>query len=656
MESNVLSLSAQQLLDSVREEGVFIAALKCINPTLQDLEGNITSNSAKTHLNKLLMGLPKIIYLNESTTFHSDPYKSAKKSIEKGHLSQGVRIKLKTPMDWKKYSESSRSIRYKIQAWGGLDAVLHYDSLESDDGMFDKAFSHILDWINFFILGENKDDFAWYDMAVGQRASKLAYTLRRAIEKEESMDHIAAMIVCAEIHLRELMDETKIAFHSNHGLFQMAGLLALGKSLPFLKNSTSASKFAVVNIKSMLGDHFSGDFLHKEHSPMYHIFMTNYLSILLDSGFMSDSSEFVELAQGAIAAASWFAQPNGMILPFGDTPNIPVVERTNFQLNKYRNLACAPIGLKTFEQGGLVVHSHYSDSRAPIGYLAFNGAFHSRQHKHADDFNIQLFANGETILTDPATFTYQYDSPERMYIESTRAHNCLEIDGLNYSRFRKDVYGNAIQSVEQLGDFILIDAEVERQRLVPSLVPNNKVKMDDGVEISLLHSRKIIYVPGEFMVVLDLISSQKSHNYKQWFQFHPDLRVSLDGVEASLLNKDDKLIAKVLSLSPLNGNLEVYSGVTKPELQGWISVDGHTMEASTSLCVEANGEKAILATLFDLKPSLDSNIFFNQGTDGKYLRFSIKKGESVFDYVSRTKANHTEITVTDSNGEHSLSK
>ena len=26
------------------------------------------------------------------------------------------------------------------------------------------------------------------------------------------------------------------------------------------------------------------DFLHKEHSPMYHIFMTNYVHLLLESG------------------------------------------------------------------------------------------------------------------------------------------------------------------------------------------------------------------------------------------------------------------------------------------------------------------------------------------------------------------------------------
>ena len=655
MEHNVLSTPAQQLLDAVRESGALATAMKCIDTTSPMAEIDFSNDSAITELNTLWAGLPKVKYLNESTIFHQDPYAAAKKSIEEGHLSQGVRIKLETPMDWEKYSESLRSVRYKIQAWGGLDAILHYDSLEEDDVMFSKAFSHIMDWINYFILDSNEDDFAWYDMAVGQRASKLAYTIRRAIEKSEDIEHIAAMIVCAEIHLRELMEEEKIAEHSNHGLFQMAGLLALAKSLPFLANSESASSFAILKIKSMLGKHFADDFLHKEHSPMYHIFMTNYLSILLDSGFMADSDFFVELARGAIEAAAWFAMPNGMILPFGDTPNIPTAERTNFQLYSSQSKIVSPPGIKYFEKGGLAVHSHHSDKIGATGYLAFNGAFHSRQHKHADDFNIQLFSNGESILSDPGTFTYQYDLPERMYIESTRAHNCLEIDGLNYSRFRQDAFGNCIQSVDVLGDFVLIDAEVIRKRLVSDSIPNNQVKMSDAIDVEITHRRKVIYLPDNFMLVVDLMDSAQSRTYRQWFQINPELLLKRDETELFLTNSKRRPVARIIPLSPSESVAEIHSGVTVPHMQGWASVNGHSLEKSTSLCVKSDGKKAVLATLFDLNPSQKSTVFFNQGTGGKYLRFSIKRGKSVFEYVSRTKGAHTEITVTGPNGEYSLS-
>ena len=644
MENNTLSPSAQQLLDKVRAEGVLVCALECIETVIPS-EGNDNLGIALlAELNLVLANLPRAIYLNESTTFHSNPLESAMKSIEKGHLAQGIRIKLETPVNWQKYSSDSRSVRYKIQAWGGLDAILHYDSLEHDDKMFNKAFSHIMDWINFFIIDDNDDDFAWYDMAVGQRASKLAYAIRRAIEKNENIEDIAAMIVCAEIHLRELMEEEKIAEHSNHGLFQMAGLLAIGKSLPLLTNSVHASSFAMTKIKSMLKNHFTEDYLHKEHSPMYHIFMTNYVSILLNSGFMSGSHEFVKLAKGAIEAASWFAQPDGMILQFGDTPNIPIVERANFQLHKYRNRVTAPNGLKFFEEGGLVVHSHYSESNGPQGYLAFNGGFHSRQHKHADDFNIQLFNNGVDILVDPGTFTYQYDLPERMYVESTRAHNCLEIDGLNYSRYRADAFGNAIKSVLEVGDCIVIEAEVRRKRLVSPQIPNNKIKIEDAIDVNIFHRRKIIYHPDNYMLVIDLMSSEQAHSYRQWYKINPELKIEVDELEFFLRSKEGVPIAKIQNLYPLESVIDSVSGIVKPELQGWVSLDGHTLQKANSISIKSEGSDCIIATVFDLNPTDKATYFFNEGTGGKYLRFSLKRSATKFEFVSRTNNDGTEIT------------
>ena len=202
MEINVPTTSVQHLLDTVRISGVLVTALECIDRISPTASTNVSDDSATTELHTLLADLPKVKYLNESTTFHFEPYKAAKKAMKMGYKSQGMRIKLETPMDWKKYSKYSRNIRYKNQAWLVLDAILHYDSLEGDDEMFSKAYSYIMDWINFFILDSNEDDFAWYDMAVGQRATKLAYTIRRAIHKNMDIKHIAAMIVCAEIHLR----------------------------------------------------------------------------------------------------------------------------------------------------------------------------------------------------------------------------------------------------------------------------------------------------------------------------------------------------------------------------------------------------------------------------------------------------------------------
>jgi hypothetical protein len=320
-----------------------------------------------------------------------------------------------------------------------------------------------------------------------------------------------------------------------------------------------------------------------------------------------------------------------------------------------RDAAVSPPGLKYFDKGGLVIHSHYSESKMPQSYLAFNGGFHSRQHKHADDFNIQLFGNGVDILVDPGAFTYQYDLPERMYIESTRAHNCLEIDGLNYSRFRKDVFGSAITSVIEVGDCLMIEAEVERKHLVSSQIPNNKVKNEDAVEVEIGHRRKIVYSPGDFMLVLDFMSSKKSHVYRQWFQIGPQLSLIYDGgPEAFISTKEGKPVAIIHQLFPVNSLIKIFEGAVKPELQGWSSIDGHTLEKSASICIEAKGTSQIIATVFDLDPTKQATYFFNEGTGGKYLRFTLKRETSTFEFISRTKGDSTEITLTDGTGTHRI--
>ena len=654
MEGNKLSSHAQDFFDQIHNDGVIQCALQCVGISEWGAETDLES-LLHSELRKSLANSSLPVYLNESTAHHKDPLKSAQKALQLGYLSQGVRIELESPMNWGRFSTLSRNVRYKVQAWLVLDALLHFDSLEKNEEMYENAFSHIIDWVKHFVLEFQDDDFAWYDMAVGQRATKLAYIIRRAIEEEEDIKDIAALIVAAELHIRELMEEEKIAMHSNHGLFQMAGLLSLGKLLPFLTSSVSASTFSIMKIRTMLDEHFTEDYLHKEHSPMYHIFMTNYVSLLLNSGFMAESTEFIHLAEGAIEAARWFAMPNQNILPFGDTPQIPITERTNFELNLVRDAAVSPPGLKYFEKGGLVIHSHYSESEIPQSYLAFNGSFHSRQHKHADDFNIQLFDNGVEILVDPGTFTYQYDLPERMYIESTRAHNCLEIDGMNYSRFRNDAFGSAITSVIEVGNCLMIEAEVERKRLVSPQIPNNKVKGEDAVKVEINHKRKIVYSPGDFMLVFDFMSSPQPHVYRQWFQMAPQLSLSSDGgSEAFISNKEGIPVAKMHQLFPFDGSIKTFEGAVKPELQGWASTDGHTLEKSVSVCIESKGASQIIATVFDLNPSKQATYFFNEGTRGKYIRFTSKREASTFEFISRTKGDSTEITLTDGTGTHTI--
>jgi hypothetical protein len=434
----------------------------------------------------------------------------------------------------------------------------------------------------------------------------------------------------------------------------MAGLLALGKSLPFLKSADKAIEFSTELIREMLTGHFTKDGLHKEHSPVYHLYMTNYISILLNSGFMTDSDDFLSLANKALEAASWLCQPDENILPFGDSPPIHIERRANFQIHKVDDKPCAPTGLKYFESGGLVIYNDHPNKGKPGSYLAFNGSFHSRQHKHADDMNIQLFHKGVGLLTDAGTYTYQYDLPERIFIESTRAHNCLEIDGHNYSRYMNDVFGNAIENVSQIGECFVIQSFVDRRKLVPNHLPNNNIKTVDSVNITIKHRRLVVYHPNNFILIIDILKSNEEHNYTQWFNLYPELDAT--AIESHLLLSIDsgKAVAMIENIYPKDSETKVYYGVEKPRLQGWICRNGHSLERTNSIGVSTDGKNSIIATVINLNTVGDSEFFFKEGTDGKYLRFVLKRDDSKYEFVYRMKADSTELSY-DNNGKISES-
>ena len=187
--------------------------------------------------------------------------------------------------------------------------------------MINIATNYIIDWFDNFIIKKETDEFLWYDMAVGQRATKIAYLLHKAIITKTKSSTIYKLIILADLHILELMNKNKISEHSNHGLFQMVGLLTLSKTLPFMRNANQATTFSQNQIKKMLNNHFTKNGLHKEHSPDYHIFMTKFVYLLQKSGLMEDD-DISDLVKQSIDAIDWMCLPDGKILPFGDTKPI----------------------------------------------------------------------------------------------------------------------------------------------------------------------------------------------------------------------------------------------------------------------------------------------------------------------------------------------
>ena len=617
-------------LQEIKQLSLFQKAKSCLKDDLGDF-----ANSQELISKVKKECTSDVYYFAESTTSSAtDPIKKVEAQIKNGFTTGGVSFDINKIPIWGDFLSETRNIRYKAHSWLMIDSLLVADQIVEHEDYFNKALVIADDWITKFVIDGDSDEFAWYDMAVGQRGTKLAYLLRRLIELNAPEEQIFRFIIAADIHICELIQEDRIATHSNHGLFQMAGLIALVKSLAWIRDSDEAFHIAESILEKMLSQHFADDGLHLEHSSDYHLYMINHLKSFSKSNWL-ESESLNKMIARVEEAAQWMGNPEKNSIAIGDTANNTKVTRRWGDGNE-----SIPIGLKTFSEGGLVIENVQSENC--ISQMVFSAQFHSRQHKHADDMNVLYHLNNNPLLVDSGTFTYQYDQPERIYCESTRAHNCVEIDSLNTSRFRKDIFGSALEFSEKVGKLSIHSASVSHSRLISSFIPNNKIRNENGVECTISHRRIIIHYPDRFLAVIDSLDSDGEHNYTQWNHFSPELNI-IEGTvgKIEVLDADSKLVTTV-STSDTEGRALQYTlckGQTQPHLQGWQSYNGRELIPNFALGFKFDKKSECIATVFDFTKGSTGKPYVRKGSSGNYIRFALTQNRSKVDLKIRRVSN-----------------
>ena len=637
MTHTAISKLAEKRRRKLMKQSRFSAVIDCLN---------VHPENAPENQDELLQWfddqnslLNSLKYFQESTIAkHADPVKRANNVLENGiKVAANTRIDLNSPPIWKELISETRNLRYKMHSWVLLDPLLCADEVSEGNEYLLKAVDIANDWIEHFIIAGDKDEFAWYDMGVGQRATKLPYMLRRLIEIGGNSEIISNFIIASEIHISELSQEDRVAMHSNHGLFQIAGLMALVRDIPWLSGSKSGFESAKQLLKKMIDEHFAEDGLHKEHSPEYHLFMRNHLHSFQSTGWIDSDDEINRLLTNVEEISHWMQNPEKNVIALGDSNNGLASKDRWDEINGQLNS-----GIKILPFGGLVIENTEKDGL--FSQLVFSAQFHSRQHKHADNLNMLYHLNDKPLLVDSGSFTYQYDLPERIYCESTRAHNTVEIDGLNHSRFRQDAFGSGLSFCTSMGPCTIMRGSVHHSRLISSFIPNNKIHTRDGVKVDIIHSRTIIHYPNRFLAIIDQIDSPKSHDYIQWHHFPPEINIrEYSAQRYELVNSDDEKVCLVFSSDTESVPLEptIVRGQTQPHLQGWISHDGVELIENTALGYNCKGDDALFVTVFDFSMKNTGKPYLRGGSDGKYLRFALTQAGSKVDVKIRIQSDGT---------------
>ena len=549
----------------------------------------------------------------------------AEDTINNGWVLRGYRNVHLDDIPWQLHVPEERSWNFHIHSWDMLNSLLKAHCLTGDVKFLRSALIVVRSWIHYATTERSdKSPMLWYDMAVGLRSYRLAYLID-AGERNNLFDEAMLSLLweALDSHRAYLAKDSNIMFHNNHGFYQAAGQLAMGRRF--------SSRFKVMaqtyaqgqeRILSMLNQQFAVDGVHREHSPDYHRMVYEALKAMIDSGLVEDK-DTISFADQIEEALSWFVLPNNHIANFGDSDHRKM-SRTSSEIERRWSspemrfaVSEGKIGrpsegnCRAFKEGGYFVlfkrHEKDADNFAHSSYLAQIAAFHSRTHKHADDLSFIWSERGSDILVDAGRYGYigkakqgselwrdgyWYADPWRVYCESTRAHNTLEFDNRNYQRKGVKPYGSALTRwMEHESGVIAVETEAKHFR-------------------SIRRARTLLILPGKWLIVFDWFHDNlhRPHDVKQWFHIAPDLQLLADADAYQVMLPASEQPLRIASLLSGPTPSRPYIGEEEPVKQGWWSPRERDILPNYAFCYELSGvETGCFATIFNFTQSLVPN-------------------------------------------------
>ncbi|MFQ5599200.1 MAG: heparinase II/III family protein [Candidatus Krumholzibacteriia bacterium] len=166
-------------------------------------------------------------------------------------------------------------------------------------------------------------------------------------------------------------------------------------------------------------------------------------------------------------------------------------------------------GLRFFEDAGIAVwRGSRSCLVADVGGI---GPPHLSGHGHCDSLSFEWFVGGVALVVDSGTFTYE-PGPLRHACRSTRAHNTLEIDGVEqheiWAQFR-----------------VARRSDVRARRVGACAVEAELVPWHD----KRLRVRRRFDFDTERIRIRDRVEGPGRHRVVSRLHLHPDCEASLEG-------------------------------------------------------------------------------------------------------------------------------
>lgn len=318
-------------------------------------------------------------------------------------------------------------------------------------------------------------------------------------------EQIEQALYCQTLHLMKNLEYHLLGNHLLENGFALLFAAVLFPEGPF-------SRKAEEILSAELEEQILSDGGHFELSPMYHQII---LDRLLDAINILQSNRVLfqllpVLSDKASIMLGWLRQ---VTFSSGDIPLVNDaafgIAPTTSQLFAYAER----LGVLTTERslgssGYRKVKKAGYEMLVDVGKI---GPDYIPGHAHSDTFNFVLYVQGNPLIVDTGTSTYE-TCARRLTERCTAAHNTVQLDGLEQS--------------EVWGSFrVARRAKVRGLQEVDGVI---RAWHDGYCRIGARHDREFEF-SEDGIKIHDSITSDKKHDAKARIHFHPDVEVALEG-------------------------------------------------------------------------------------------------------------------------------
>ncbi|MBZ0244487.1 MAG: heparinase II/III family protein [Cyclobacteriaceae bacterium] len=267
---------------------------------------------------------------------------------------------------------------------------------------------------------------------------------------------------------------------------------------------------AITILKEELAEQILEDGAHFELSPMYHQILLfrllDCINLVKNNPWKNDGLIDV-LESTAIRMIGWLKHvtfKNGDI-PMVNDSAFGIAPSTTSLLEYASRLGIHSCKIELSDSGYRMVRTDKYELFLDVGNI---GPDYIPGHAHSDTFNFLLHVDGEPVIVDVGTSTY--DVCFRRYQErSTISHNTIQINDLEQSE---------VWSSFRVG---------KRAKVIELSEKDNSIRGEHNgySSIGLIHSREWEWSNNEINIMDELISKKFDIKAKARIHFHPDVDI-----------------------------------------------------------------------------------------------------------------------------------